>query len=173
MGPKLKLPVLCGKSKRPTPVALAKLSAVIGVDLAALPVQRQVTAADMEKLLRERPPADWSTSKISGSLSALGWFVRGSGAGGPQATILDRSKGRAWLSGTTAAAQGMAGSTFDTDSSHLRDLFDIAAGTGRPRAIRDVSGPWRVLFDAVRTPPRRPISISRPDPSAPGATVSG
>ena len=149
-GEKFVADILSGKSKRPTPAALAKLSAVIGVDLAALPVQRQVTAADMEKMIRERPPADWSTSKVSGALSALGWFVRRSDAGGPQVTILDRSKGRAWLSSTTAAAQGMAASTFDTYSSHLRDLFDIAAGTGRPRAIRDVSGTWRVLYEAIR-----------------------
>ena len=47
-GEKFVADILCGKSKRPTPAALEKLSAVIGVDLAALPVQRQVTAAEME-----------------------------------------------------------------------------------------------------------------------------
>jgi len=103
-GEKFIADVIAGKSKRPTSAALERLSAVIGTDLAALPVQPQVTAADMEEMLRERPPAGWSASKVSGARSALAWYVRATGAGGPQSTIIDRAKGRAWLSGTTAAA---------------------------------------------------------------------
>src|SRR4051812_2550308 len=58
-GEKFIADILSGKSKRPTPRALSRLSAVIGVDLAALPVYRQVSAADMLRRLREQPPADW------------------------------------------------------------------------------------------------------------------
>jgi hypothetical protein len=141
--------IIAGKSKRPTPAALRKLSAVIGTDLAALPVQPQVTAADMEQMLRERPPAGWSTSKVSGARSALAWHVRAAGTGHPESTIIDRAKGRAWLSGTTAAAQGMAASTLTTFASHLSDLFDLAGATTRPRQIRDVTGPWRELYDTL------------------------
>lgn len=148
-GEKFIADIISGKSKRPTPAALKKLSAVIGTDLAALPVQPQVTAADMEEMLRERPPAGWSTSKVSGARSALAWHVRAAGTGRPESTIIDRAKGRAWLSGTTAAAQGMATSTFTTYASHLRDLFDLAGATTRPRQIRDVAGPWRQIYDAL------------------------
>ncbi|WP_297972585.1 tyrosine-type recombinase/integrase [uncultured Amaricoccus sp.] len=148
-GEKFIADIISGKSKRPTPAALRKLSAVIGTDLAALPVQPQVTAADMEQMLRERPPAGWSTSKVSGARSALAWHVRAAGTGRPESTIIDRAKGRAWLSGTTAAAQGLAPNTFTTYASHLRDLFDLAGATTRPRQIRDVTGPWRQIYDAL------------------------
>ena len=142
--------ILCGKSKRPAPAALRKLSKVIGVDLLTIPVQKQVTVFDMQQMLRDRPPGDWSQPKVSGARSALSWYARAAGAGGPQVTIFERSRVRAWLSCTTAAAQGMATTTFGTYSSHLRDLSDIAAGTGRPRAIRDVVGPWRDLYDTLK-----------------------
>lgn len=148
-GEKFIADIISGKSKRPGPAVLAKLSAMIGTDLAALPVQRQVTAGDMERMLRDRPPADWSVSKVSGSLSALAWYARATG-GRPESTIMDRAQGRAWLSGTRAAAHGMADSTFSTYASHLRDLFDVAAGSSRPRSMRDVVGPWRNLYDAVK-----------------------
>ena len=149
-GEKFIADVLSGKSRRPTPAALAKLSSLIGGDLGALPVQRRVTAAEMERMLREHPPAGWSASKISGALSALAWYVRASGAGGPQETLLDRSQARGWLGATTPAAHGMAATTFATYASHLRNLIDMAAGAGRPRQMRDVTGPWRQLHDALR-----------------------
>jgi len=43
----------------------------------------------------------------------------------------------------------MAASTFTTYASHLRDLFDRAGATTRPRQIRDVTGSWRQLYDAL------------------------
>ena len=148
-GEKFVADILGGKSKRPTPTALSKLSAVIGVDLAAIPAQRQITAFNMQQMLQSRPPAGWSAAKISGARTALSWYVRAAGAGGPQMTILDRSTVRAWLSATTPAAQGMADSSFSTYSSHLRDVLDIASASGRPRQIRDVTGPWRILYDTL------------------------
>jgi hypothetical protein len=57
-GDKYVADILSGKSKRPGPAALDRLSAAIGVDLAALPVARQVTAGDVLRRLREQPPAD-------------------------------------------------------------------------------------------------------------------
>jgi integrase len=149
-GEKYVADILSGKSKRPGPAALDRLSAAIGVDLAALPVSRQVTADDVLRRLREQPPADWSTSQVSGAISAVKWYVRASGAAGPSVTILDRTGVRAWLSGTTAAAQGVAPNTFSTYSSHLRDVLDLAASAGRDRSIRDVVGPWRALYDVLK-----------------------
>jgi hypothetical protein len=149
-GEKFVADILGGKSKRPGAAALERLSAAIGVDLAALPVARQVTAEDVLRRLREKPPAGWSRSQVSGSISAVNWYVRASGAAGPSVTILDRIGVRAWLSSTTAAAQGVAPRTFSTYSSHLRDVLDLVAGAGRDRTIRDVTGPWRVLYDTLK-----------------------
>jgi transcriptional regulator with XRE-family HTH domain len=139
-GEKFIADILSGKSKRPTPEALARLSAAIGVDLAALPVARQVISADMLRRLEDRPPEDWSPPKVSGAISAIRWYVRASGAAGPDVTILDRATVRAWLSSTTPAAQGLAPSSFSTYASHLRDVLDLAANGLRARQIRDVTG---------------------------------
>lgn len=56
----------------------------------------------------------------------------------------------AWLSGTTAAAHGVARNTFSTYSSHLRDVLDLAASAGRARSIRDVTGPCRALYNLLK-----------------------
>jgi transcriptional regulator with XRE-family HTH domain len=74
-GEKFIADILSGKSKRPTPEALARLSAAIGVDLAALPVARQVISADMLRRLEDRPPEDWSPPKVSGAISAIRWLL--------------------------------------------------------------------------------------------------
>jgi hypothetical protein len=152
-GEKFIADILSGKSKRPTPDTLARLSAVIGEDLAALPVARQITASDMLRRLQDRPPESWSASKVSGAISAVRWYVKKSGAGGPEVTILDPATVRAWLSSTTPAAQGLTSNSFSTYASHLRDVCDLVGTGGRARQIRDVVGPWRDLYDALRESP--------------------
>jgi hypothetical protein len=152
-GEKFIADILSGKSKCPTPEALADLSAVIGVDLAALPVARQVTAADMLRRLADQPPPDWSKPKVSGAISAVRWYVKKSGAAGPDVTILEPAAVRAWLSSTTPAAQGLSPNSFSTYASHLRDVCDLARSGSRTRQIRDVVGPWRDLYDALRDSP--------------------
>ena len=136
-------------SKRPRPAALDRLSDVLGVDLASVPVERQVTAADLRRRLRERPPEDWSASKISGAISAIAFYVRASGSAGHAATVLDRASVRSWLSATTAAAQGLQDSTFTTYASHLKAVLDLTSSMSRSRQIRDVTGPWRALYDLI------------------------
>lgn len=152
-GEKFIADIFSGKSKRPTPEALARLSAAVGVDLAALPLARQITAADMLRRLQDHPPEGWSASKVSGAISAIRWYVAKSRAGGPDVTILDPATMRAWLSSTTAAAQGLSSNSFSTYGSHLRDVCDLAHSGGRARQIRDVVGPWRDLYDALRNSP--------------------
>ncbi len=148
-GEKFIADILSGKSKRPTPEALERLSEKIGVDLRALPVNRQITVADMIERLRKDPPTDWSASRIRGTISALGWYAKNSSAAGPEHTILDRPSMRSFLSGTTAAAQGVEPNSFSTYASHLRDVADLVARTGRPLQIRDVTGPWRQAYDQM------------------------
>ena len=141
--------ILSGKSRRPGADALAKLSAIIGVDLNAVPNERVVTAADALRLLKEQPPSGWSASAIAGAKTAISFYTRASGASGPDATILDRAAIRAWLKGTTAAAHGLTRNSFDTYASLLGTLLDVLGAADRPRQIRDVTGPWRVLHDAI------------------------
>ena len=141
--------ILAGRSKRPGSDALAKLSAIIGVDLNVISTERVVTAADALRLLKEQPPSGWSTSAIAGAKTAVKFYVRASGASGPDATLLDRATIRAWLNGTTAAAHGLSRNSFDTYASLLGSLLDVLGAADRPRQIRDVTGPWRILHDAI------------------------
>jgi lambda repressor-like predicted transcriptional regulator len=143
--------VLAGHSKRPGAEALARLSGIIGVDLNSIPNKRAMRAADALRLLnRAEPPAGWSSSQVKGARSAIKFYVEKSGAAGPN-TLLEPRRVRAWLSSTTAAAQGLSESTFGAYASHLRNVLDLISATHRPIQIRDVLGPWRHLDDAVKS----------------------
>jgi integrase len=143
--------VLRGNSKRPGAEALARMSAIIGVDLCAVPNERVVSAADALRLLTGEPPAGWSPSQVKGAVSAIRFYVEKSGAGGPDTTLLEPQRVRAFLQGTTAATHGVAESTYGAYATHLRNVLDLVRAIQRPRQIRDVLGPWRDLYDAIKS----------------------
>jgi integrase/lambda repressor-like predicted transcriptional regulator len=142
--------VLRGASKRPGAEALARVSAIIGVDLCAIPNERVVSAADALRLLAGEPPAGWSPSQVKGAKTAIRFYVEQSGAGGPDTTLLEPQRVRAFLKRTTAATHGLAESTYGAYATHLKNVLDLVRAIQRPRQIRDVLGPWRDLYDEIK-----------------------
>jgi len=140
--------ILAGRTQRPHSHALEKLSLVVGQDLTAIPMTRSATASDLIDMLRDTPPAGWSASALRGATSALKLYDRlaGAGAGSPP---FDRLSVRKFLAASTPASLGVSPATWSAYASHLRALLDLVGGGGRTAQIRDVTGRWRWLYDAV------------------------
>lgn len=141
--------ILSGAVKRPSAAALAALSAIIGVDLIAIPVARETVADDVYGWLKGNRLAHWSEPQRRGALTALNLFVRNTAPGGRTMARFDRDGVRKLLSTRSAAALGVSPSTLSSYASHLCALCDVAESHQRPATIRDVTGPWRVLYEMV------------------------
>jgi len=142
--------LLIGRTQRPHAAALAGLSRVVGVDLGAIASAPTVTVADMQRILRETPPHGWSPSVLRGATSALKLYERFAGGGACAGSPpFDRASVRKFLAANTPASLGVSPATCAAYASHLRALLDMVGGGGRTPQIRDVTGRWRWLYDAV------------------------